>query len=48
MLHFHQNFHSLPAIDGGLEATAVDDGLGDRQFIKVDFHTVRRGFFLRG
>ena len=32
-LHIHWNLDALPAVDGGLEARAVDDGFGDGQFV---------------
>ncbi len=32
-LHIHRNLDTLPTIDGGLEARAVDNGFGDGQFV---------------
>ena len=32
-LHIHRYLDALPAVDGGLEARAVDDGFGDGQFV---------------
>ena len=32
-LHIHRNLDTLPTIDGGLEARAVDNGFGYGQFV---------------
>lgn len=32
-LHIHWNLDALPAVDGGLEARAVDNGFGDGQVV---------------
>lgn len=32
-LHIHRYLDALPAVDGGLEARAVDNGFGNRQVV---------------
>ena len=32
-LHIHWNLDALPAVDGGLEAGAIDNGFGDGQVV---------------
>ena len=39
-LHIYFYLHSLPAVDGGLEAGAVDYGLGHRQVVQFNIYVM--------